>query len=545
MASISEMAERLAVLQKRGKSTNQLRKMQDAGLLEYEYDLTDFLTELETIAEKTNQEMLNSLKIDAQLLKERLEAEKHRRSWRGKLGLSQTKSSEQNKAEKSKKTASQEELARFNEELEKIRAQRKARVAERYEPNQFPSESRSILTSAIDEFRHALIPPLLDSDITELQRKRDALDAAKAIQQVYKLDEKNVKGTLEKVKSVSTGAAAVLGEFAEETTGGVLKATSLLLAWPLILPVKILNQTFTGAKYAFCFIDGVFGFIDKGLDGIIGKLERTEAGKIKITPENIVKSIAHTILRGPVLAIRGLCQVAAIGCRWLQKNIDADKWLKSTPVTAGFAVGGVGAVVLIGLALASIPGLGIPIAVVAIAFAVATVGALLQGYFKAKAKAKELNTLELNPAEANQLEKYEYEHQHKPKIKEKQAAILEENESHKKEKSKVQHENEGTEQHLDASHQQANEVMREPGRKKHERTEKAKHHPRKASREDSLEPGSKHAKADHSHAKRHKPHKLHHFDSHRQKQAQGEGEENSLPHSHRHPPHSSKKRRRE
>ena len=68
-----------------------------------------------------------------------------------------------------------------------------------------------------------------------------------------------------------------------------------------------------------------------------------------------------------------------------------DKWLKYAPVTGGFAIGGVGAAVLIGLTLASIPGLGIPLAVAALAFAMATIGAVVQGYFKAKEKAKELS----------------------------------------------------------------------------------------------------------------------------------------------------------
>lgn len=409
MESIDEVIKKLSELQARGKSTNQLRKMEKDELINYENDLSDFIEELAAIPlEDINDEQRRNFKVNAEILKNRLEEEKWKRGWKGTLGF---------KREVPKKDAppvekpSEKEIKRFNEELKKIQEERLVKSKPKYEPNKFSSESRSILTSAVDEFRHALTPPLLDADVHEIQRKRDALDAAKATRNIMAADGATVQGVFEKMKRFAKGSVSVLGEFTEETTGGAFKATALFLGWPLILPIKVANQVFTAAKYSACLVDGVFGFLDKGLDGFIGKLKRDGSNNLIYNAETIIKGVAHGVLRGPILLVRGVSQAASIGFRWLERHIDADKWLKYAPVTGGFAIGGVGAAVLIGLTLASIPGLGIPLAVAALAFAVATIGAVAQGYFKAKEKAKLLSSLELNSKEATQLEKYEYDHQ--------------------------------------------------------------------------------------------------------------------------------------
>ena len=414
-ATVKTISERLTALQ---RSTNDLKKMGKNEFSEYANDLQDLVTDMgvsSTTVEFPSPD-IQSLQTQANVLTDRVDSEKFRRSWRGFLGLE--KKSPLAKGEAEQKTTAptpQEELDKFNKEVDRIKQERLKTSIANMQPDSKANDSRSIIASSVDEFRHALTPPLLDEDVVELQEKRDALDKAQAVGNLYHLGGNNIRAVLDKMKRVATGAASVLGEFAEETTGGTMKAAALFLAWPLILPVKVANQACSAAKYACCAVDGVLGFIDKGLDLLIGNMERTEAGKFVLNTENVIKGTAHVVLRSLPVAFRAASQAAAIGCRWLEKHIDADRWLKKSPVTGGFAVGSVGAAILITVTIASVFSFGIPLAMLGLGFAVATIGALAQGYFKGKAKAEELATLKLNPSDTAKLDKHEYEHQHQQK----------------------------------------------------------------------------------------------------------------------------------
>lgn len=423
---------RFDALEEKGE-TKVLRKMKGKDFREYRDDLKDFLKDFEVAAKgKEENDILEnegfegtktvaSVRLTLKNLRERVKAEKYHRTLRGRLRIKKPLTKEE-KAAKKEETEREKaiELQRIEKmlkevdiEAEKIKAKRTKEANLRYGSHETASSSRGILTDAVDEFRNALISPLLDSDVIELQRKRDRLEALEAVRKMHAVRGEEVKGVIEKAKRVIAGTATVAGEFVEETTGGVFKAVTLFLAWPIVLPVKLLNTAFAGAKYAFCFADGVLGFLDKGLDGLFTKLDRNEDGSIKVSVANALKGIPHVLIRGPILLVRGVCQGAAIGCRFLEKHIDADRWLKKSPVTAGFVLGGVGTLLLVGIVVASVFTLGIPIAALAGGLIAASIGAAVYGYFKGKAKKDELVSLKLSPSESSQLEKYENAHQHR------------------------------------------------------------------------------------------------------------------------------------
>ena len=407
----------VAVAKERAKPIITHKKPDDMSrkeLIAYLSEIKGFLDDLTgSPSQVTEDSDIKAIKLAAERLKIRTEEEINKRWWvvgtKPKLGRPQDeKVAEPTPTEKEK----------YKRALAEVREERAEKIRRRFDANESSSKSRGILASAIDEFRNALTPPLLAVDVEELQRKRDALDAAKAARKIDEADETiigTVRGTIHQTKRFAEGAAKVLAEAAEETTGGILKAVAVAVGWPLILPIKLINQACAAAKYACCAADGILGFFDKGLDGLIGNMHRDEAGVLKFDSarniaENIAKGLGHVLVRGPIVLGRGLAQIASIGSRWLERTIDADRWMKHTPVTAGFAIGSIAAVAIITLTVASIFTLGIPIAAVAVGLAAATVGALVHGYFKGKAKAKELSSLELAPADTTKLDKYEHDH---------------------------------------------------------------------------------------------------------------------------------------
>jgi len=387
------------------RSTSAFSKMTRAELTDYGNSLRDF-SEALALLDTSHLEASDAI-IQAQITKKYQQLTNHFEEESAKFDFARTfgfkKASVSNSlsAEEEKKLADdkKDKVAEAQKEIEEKRNQETIK-------NFSDPVGGGILASAVSEFRKSLIPPLLAVDIEELTRKRQALDETKAAQDAYGV---SIRGLLAGVKRLTTSTLSVVGELVEETTGGVFKATALFLAWPVILPIKAINQGLTATKYAFCAADGVLGFFDKGLDKMLPKIDKTESGDLIWKLDNAPAMAMHTVLRGPFILGRGICQAASIGCRFLERNIDADRWMKSKPVTAGFSVGGIGVAVLIGLTLASIPGLGIPLAIAVGAFAIATAGALVQGYFKGKKREAELRLLRLDPGEATQLAKYEYE----------------------------------------------------------------------------------------------------------------------------------------
>ncbi len=425
---LSKKKQELKRLRQEGKTAS-LASMNKEAFVAHSRALKDFSDEFEEVySNRAEQEILKKFGKNKQeilvilaLLQSRVGDEEYNRSFRGRLGIKKSLTKEEKAARKKEAEAEKAiELVKIRKmleevdvEVEKIRAKRVKEANFRYGTNETASHSRGILTDAVDEFRNALVSPLLDSDVIELQRKRDGLEALEAVREIHEARGENVAGIAEKAKRVIAGTATVVGKFAEETTGGVLKAVTLFLGWPIVLPVKLLNTAFAGAKYAFCFVDGVFGFFDKGLDGLFPNLDRKADGTIKVSAANALKGIPHVLIRGPILLVRGVCQGAAIGFRFLEKHIDADRWLKKAPVTSGFVLGGVGTILLIGIVVASVFTLGIPIAALAGGLIAASIGAAIYGYFKGKAKKDELVSLKLSSSESSQLEKYEHAHQHR------------------------------------------------------------------------------------------------------------------------------------
>lgn len=380
--------------------------------------------------------MFTRLEMPAELL----EKEKPNRTMLGRIGIKPK--NKKNQEEKAPKKAASEAFAGTPTETSKARLDRvkgeikAARLAEErkdFSDKTFDSdnpENRSdlIIANCVKVFNNALIPPLLAVDKEELTRKQNALDAMKAGQKMYSIEEGKpseiAKSVANQVKDFAADVSKVLLELAEESSGAGLKAGALFLGWPLILPVKALNQVFTAAKYTACFADGVLGFFDKGLDQLLEiglkpieyENQNKKLGTLKVTPVNIARASVHLLVRGPIRLGIGICRMASIGARFLERNIDADRWMKSKPVMAGFSIGGVGVVVLVALTLASIPGLGIPLAVAGAALGLAVAGAALHGYFKAKKVGTELNSGKLSPEDAIRLAKHNHTHGEKPKV---------------------------------------------------------------------------------------------------------------------------------
>lgn len=455
MISVDEINEKLKELEEFG-TTNILKNMKQADFDEYKNDLYDLSKKFKILQDRTSKSkdqnllitdisdrlgLLNGFVIDA-AVKRKIWDE----SFKGRLGVKKPLSSKEKEAAKQKALKTQEkELQDIKDRLAKVKIEkdtimqeikktREEKADKRYGSDIEAPKSKGILTAAVNEFNSALVPPLLDEDFILLQRKRDALDELEAVSILYEKNSEDFKSIREKVKRVIIGTASVAGEFTEETTGGVLKAGILFLAWPIVLPIKLLNTGFSATKYAFCFADGAVGFLDKGLDGfldaLIGKLDRNEKGDIiKSSPLNILKGIPHVVVRGPLMVVRGVCKIGAIGFRWLEKNVDSDRWLKQAPVTSGFVLGGVGTVVIIGVALASVFTFGIPIAALAVGLGGACIGAAVYGYFKGKAKKDELTELRLSDSDTSRLEKWEYDRRYRqqktpePEVKNKKDEI--------------------------------------------------------------------------------------------------------------------------
>lgn len=268
-----------------------------------------------------------------------------------------------------------------------------------------------IVKSMVHAFIRDLNPPLLSKDIQELQKKRDLFEVAQAVRVGLNLYNDPAQSILRIARDFMPDLSVGLLDLDEEKSSGNAKNITLILGWALILAIKLMNVLALTVKHCFCIAKAVFSFFDKGFEHLIGEFQK-DHGALAFTAKNCIQGIAYAMLRGPCLLAKGLMQIGATASRWLERNIDADRWLRYPPVKTGLALAGFGAIILLGLISLNVISFGIPMVSLIIGGITATIGVLIRDHVQRKTRTEELHNLRLHHTTVAKLANYEATHAH-------------------------------------------------------------------------------------------------------------------------------------
>lgn len=294
-----------------------------------------------------------------------------------------------------------------------------------------------------------LYDPLTDSEAEHLQRKQAALDEMRILQDlcahnILNINDMPVKGVGSLVgkglltsKQLASTAVAGASELASELYYQGLNTAFMFLAWPVTLPVKLINVfiltpirvvatslSVTVDELLFKpFIAPAWEWFKKGPEG--------NAGWVTL---GIVSRIFAAPFIGAGALVTGVCKAAAWGSEQAKKYFNFDTWVRRFPSGAALA-GAIGAPTTLLLTMALL---------IAAPFTFGITGAVLIGLWaafglgtavgigvavkKAKDAAKAEYVSKLTPEESAQLMEWEHRHGKKVEVKPKQTDARKETE---------------------------------------------------------------------------------------------------------------------
>ena len=213
-----------------------------------------------------------------------------------------------------------------------------------------------------DATSFALIDPLVPLEADVLIRKRDALYSARAVRNAKKQTNMSINSVIDTMTEFALDGVDVIKTTAEEAVSQTFQGITTIIAFPLVAAVDLTGFGFNIFKEGFKRTNAyIVAPIERGLDALIGKLNKKDGKYVIESGEDVAKWAATILLRGPILATKYILNKLAQGFGAAGRLFNSANLMKNKGIAGVFAALSVGSMLgayfvpmLIGASIASV-----------------------------------------------------------------------------------------------------------------------------------------------------------------------------------------------